>query len=137
MNYSRNFDAWNEEKKSLDAQNLPIRHPKVRYIWYVKLGVNVGFESDGKKKFKRPVLVLAKIGSLYWVVPLTSKLKENAFHYSLKSVSFDDVKNSVVMLSQARVIDVSRFSHEIGRVEKEEFKKIQKKMKSLYFPSFS
>ncbi len=135
----KNFDDWNAEKKDLHNELSPVIYPKVRYIWYVKWGVNIGFESDGKKEFRRPVLVLAKIGSLYWVVPLTSKLKENYFHHTLSSVVFShsEVENSVVMLSQARIIDEKRFIHEIGIIEgKDEFREIQKKMKNIYFPSF-
>lgn len=39
------------------------------------------------------------------------------------------------MLSQARIIDEKRFEESIGTVSKTEFKEIQKKMKSMYFPS--
>ncbi len=113
-----------------------IIYPKARQIWFVKLGINIGFEANGKTDFTRPVLVLAKIGSLYWVVPLTSRLKLNSFHHRLESISFKNIEHSLVMLSQARVVDVKRFQECIGGISKSEFFIIQKKMKKFYFPSF-
>ncbi len=51
--YLKNFDNWNEEKKFLHSGEALKIYLKVRYIWYVKLGVNVGAESDGKKEFRQ------------------------------------------------------------------------------------
>lgn len=70
--YSKNFDLWNEEKKSLHEESS-ILYPKEREIWNLKLGVNIGSEADGKRGFYRPVLILKKFGSMYLVVPMTSK----------------------------------------------------------------
>ncbi len=136
--YIKEFDIWNKEKKELHMSEEIEIYPKPRHIWYAKFGVNIGSESDGKAEFLRPVLVLSKIGSLYWVVPLTSKFKENIFHHTLESVKFEKIEYSLIMLSQARIIDKKRFQERIGKmVSKEEFSEIQKKMKSLYFPSIS
>ena len=142
MAYHKKFEEWGKEKKELHHAEIPVDEngekfsPRMREIIYAKLGVNIGFESDGKKGFTRPVLILAKIGSLYWVAPLTSKLKENFFHHTLTSVNFKNIENSVVMLSQARVIDGKRFKESIGKISRGEFFEIQKKMKNIYFPSF-
>jgi len=84
----------------------------------------------------RPAIVLSKIGSLYWIAPLTTKLKQNIFYHLITSIEFENIENSIIILSQARVIDKKRFQNEIGIIKKDEFKIIQKKMKKLYFPSF-
>jgi len=135
----KNFKKWGEEKERLNISEITSDitkfSPRIREVVYAKFGINIGFEADGKKNFMRPVLILAKIGSMYWVAPLTSKLKENYFHHELLSVKFPTIKHSLVMLYQARIIDEKRCFHKIGEVQKIEFQEIQKKMKSMYFPS--
>lgn len=86
MDFSKNFSEWAFEKKHIHESKPNKIFPKIRHIWYAKIGVNIGNEADGKKEFVRPVLVLAKIGSLYWVAPLTSRFKDNIFHHPLTSV---------------------------------------------------
>ena len=49
----------------------------LREIWFVKMGKNIGHEEDGKNKFLRPVLVIKKVGNLFFTVALTSKGKDN------------------------------------------------------------
>jgi len=134
--FLKDFNSWNLDKQVVHHRAKPVVYPKRRHIYYAKLGVNVGFEVDGKKLFLRPVLILARIGSLFWVAPLTSKFKANIFHYRLNSVSFPNIKDSVVMLSQARIVDKKRIQNELGIISIPEFLTIQKKMKKLYFPSF-
>ena len=78
------FDEWNEEKKELQSQihhqkSLPKEEQKKivyvnnREIWYAKLGMNLGSESNGKKNFRRPMLVIKKVGSMFFVAPMTTK----------------------------------------------------------------
>ena len=133
--YKKEFDEWNNDKKILAFCDNKKVYPKTRHIYYIKLGVNIGFESDGKIRFLRPVLVLAKLGSLFWVVPLTSKRKEGVFYHKITSVSFKGKRSSFIMLTQSRVVDRLRFQNEIGIMKKEEYFEIQKKMMKLYFPS--
>ena len=67
------FNEWNEEKKFLHdiVPKKKSIHP--REIWYVKLGQNIGNEENGKKEFRRPVLVVKRIGNMYFCMPLTTK----------------------------------------------------------------
>jgi hypothetical protein len=56
----KDFDRWNKKKKILnsDAEPLYFREGE---IWWVHLGVNVGYEMDGKQdNFARPVIILRK-----------------------------------------------------------------------------
>jgi mRNA-degrading endonuclease toxin of MazEF toxin-antitoxin module len=89
-------------------------------------------EENGKEDFRRPVLVINRIGGLFFVVPLSTKEKDNKFYYRLTSVDFK--KPSLVMLSQARVIDKKRFMNKIGEISDEEFQKIKKFLRKMYLP---
>jgi mRNA interferase MazF len=68
------FDKWNEEKKYLhsisERKDIFINPGEV---WYIKMGINIGFEQNGKKEFRRPVLVIKKIGNMFLCMPLTTK----------------------------------------------------------------
>jgi mRNA interferase MazF len=50
---------------------------KERDIWWVSIGVNVGFEEDGKhEKFLRPVLILKKFNKeLFLGIPNSDKIQ--------------------------------------------------------------
>lgn len=126
--HHKDFDQWNRQKKALNHKEIQI-FPKVRQIWFVKLGVNVGCEEDGKGEFLRPVIVLAIIGSLCWCVPLTTKHKNKSRFY----LQISD--KSSVLLSQARVLDKRRFVSWVGTVDKKQFQHIQSILKDMYFPN--
>jgi mRNA-degrading endonuclease toxin of MazEF toxin-antitoxin module len=56
------FDRWNTIKKSTDAVDETARlYFREGEIWWVRLGKNIGYETDGKsREFTRPVIVLKK-----------------------------------------------------------------------------
>jgi hypothetical protein len=65
----------------------------------MKLGTNIGYEENGKSGYMRPVLIIKKIGKLYFVLPMTTKGKENnIFYHAIQSIDFG--KPSWVLLSQ-------------------------------------
>jgi len=131
--YQKNFDGWNEEKKKLEENsNQKVFYPKKRQIRYIKLWVNLWFESDGKWKFTRPMLVIKRIGSLFRCIPMTTKNKNNRFHYTLKSIHFKNIISSSLLLSQARIIDYKRFEEMLWYVSQEEFLIIKKLLKDMY-----
>lgn len=47
--YGKDFDKWNKIKKRLNA-NIDSSNPfpKERWVWLCVVGVNVGFEQDGR-----------------------------------------------------------------------------------------
>ena len=56
------FDFRNEEKWILHTRHdVNGFYVQPREIWYVKLGINIGFEQNGKREFQRPVLVIERI----------------------------------------------------------------------------
>ena len=132
------FDAWNNEKKNIHvANNATDFFIKPREIWFTKMGKNIGYEENGKKEFTRPVLVLKKVGNLFFTVALTTKGKEeNKFHYKFVQAHFtgehkDHEDSSFVILSQARVMDKKRFQEKIGYIGTEEFEIIKQKITTL------
>ena len=56
----KDFDRWNKLKKTINSSDEAERvYFHEGDIWWVRLGVNVGFEIDGKHtQFARPVIVL-------------------------------------------------------------------------------
>ena len=98
------------------------------------MGVNIGFEQNGKKEFRRPVLVLKKVGSLFVVLPLTTKLQhckgKNSIYYH-KISTCTTIQVSAVMLSQLKTVDKKRFMHHIGEIDDDELIFIKEKTKEL------
>ena len=133
------FNHWNEEKQNLHFAKLNNVYPKNREIWYTKTGINIGCEENGKKNFLRPVLVLKKVGNLFFVASLTTKGKDNHYFYhkiNAKNFNYQNKKHadtSYIILSQVRVMDKKRFTENIGFVAKKEFAHIQEKLKTILF----
>jgi hypothetical protein len=77
--YIKDFDKWNEVKKSINKedQKIYIRAGEIRWIVF---GVNVGSEIDGKgDSFCRPALIVNVSGSATaLVIPMSSKIKDIA-----------------------------------------------------------
>jgi len=125
----KDFDKWNELKKKINFCKQKF-YIKQREIWSVKMWKNVWFEEDWKwKDFERPVLVLKKIWIMYLCIAMTTQWKNNDFYYKL----WDIEKDSFVILSQAKLFDFKRFHYKIRTLDQNEFIKVQKKLKTLWF----
>jgi mRNA interferase MazF len=127
--YEKDFDGWNELKKQLsDRKKIP--EFKEREVWWCPLGVNLGFEEDGKNKnFERPVLVFRKFNRwLFAGVPLTTKNKNNEFHFRLPC--YKNIDSSVI-LSQARTLSAKRLIRRVRWVEPKVFDEICRKYAEL------
>lgn len=137
MSDEKRFDDWNDNKKAIHFNLWNELFINVRDIWFVKLWVNIWFEENWKKEFKRPVLVLKKVWNLFFVVPLTSKWKiENKFYHKLKTSVFNEKNQkhkdeSFCILSQVKVIDKKRFDEHIWYVWKNEILEIKEKLRDL------
>jgi len=44
----KDFDAWNVKKKLTDTKMSSAPFFKERDIWWMSIGLNVGYEEDGK-----------------------------------------------------------------------------------------
>ena len=133
----KSFDIWNEKKFAIHNSKEDT-FVAVREIWYVSLWNNVGYEEDWKwEDFLRPVVVISKIGNMFFVVPMTTKWKEwSRYYHKIESIDFN--KPSHLILSQSKMIDKKRFVRLVKKWQKissVEFKIIQKKLKDLCLPT--
>jgi hypothetical protein len=78
----KDFDAWNHKKKYINDNQVDrvFFHP--RELWFAHLGLNVGFEQDGRgAEFLRPILVVHKFNNeIFWALPLTRTWKTFPVH---------------------------------------------------------
>ncbi len=98
-------------------------------IWWASLGVNIGYEQNGKNEtFERPVLILKKFSpDVFWMIPLSTKLKNGPFyhHYLFHEETFS------ACLTQIRLISSKRLLRRIGLFPKQDLKEIHTKIKKL------
>lgn len=128
MDMDKEFDQWNEVKKSVHSKpdNFGIHE---REIWWLSLGVNVGVETDGKHSdFERPVLVLRKFNrQMVWILPITSRGKDARFY---EKFLFDD-REYFTVLTQLRTVSTKRFLRKIGMMAQTDFERIKRLMISF------
>ncbi len=126
----KDFDEWNVEKKSLDASGRePFFHE--REIWWCAVCVNIGFEQDGRDKYRRPAVIvkgLSKQTSL--IVPLTTSLNQHPLRIPIGLVNGEEAS---ALLSQIRVIDSKRLVRKIETLEKQKFVAIKQGLQKLLF----
>ena len=129
MSASKDFDTWNREKKRIsNTQHETLYHD--REIWWLSLGVNVGFEQDGTgKEFQRPVLVIKGFSRhVCWVVPLTTSQKKNPYHVSVGVV---DGKSAHAIISQLRLVDTHRFINKVCTLDEELYMDVKNAIRAL------
>ena len=117
---NKDFDKWNVEKKGIDKQE--IRRDLFFYereVWWCKLGVNIGVETDGKNdNYERPVLIIKKFNNaMLWIVPLTSKEKNSPHHMKVAH----EAGVSWICLSQVRTVSTKRLLRKIGMIAEHDF----------------
>lgn len=127
----KEFNIWNEKKKIINNHpDESIVYFKELDIWWCRIGINIGFEQDGKgSSFSRPVLILKKFNQfLFWAIPLSIKLKNNPYY--VQCVGSDKIIRSA-MISQLKLVSSKRLTDKIGIVEKDSFELIKKRIKDL------
>lgn len=129
------FKKWSIEKHTLHNMKLKNFYVNERDVWFVKMGQNIGFEENGKDNFLRPVLVLKKVGNMFFVVPLTRKGKEwHMFYHKFTDIYLENPRyahSSYAILSQVKTIDKRRFFKYTGNVSGKEFVHIKQKLREL------
>jgi mRNA interferase MazF len=100
------------------------QHPKVKEVWWARLGMNIGREVYGKgRDYTRPVLVINSEGSeMCIIVPLTSKLRKNKY---TEVVTTEDGKKHCAMLYQTRAIDKRRLREHVYTLNDAEYSKVE------------
>jgi len=125
---SKKFSEWNELKIQLH-NNKKEQYFKERDIFWVSIGVNIGFEQDGKGEiFSRPVLIVKKYGkNIFFGIPLSTQLKEGSFFFDFEL----DGQKSSALLVQARIYDAKRLENKIEKLSVEDFKRLKIKLGEL------
>jgi len=115
----KNFDAWNERKKTVhrDAQR-PFYH--AREIWWCSVGVNIGNEIDGTgERQDRPVLVICAFNAqTFFGVCLIGHDRQGEYYFPVGSV---DGRKAVANLSQVRLFDTKRLIRKIETLDENTF----------------
>ncbi len=118
----KNFRRWNSLKEELHKKEKII-YFRERDIWWCSLGLNIGFEEDGKNhKFERPVLIIKKFSKdLFWALPTTTQDKKGKYYYRFKNGR----KECSIILSQIRAISSKRLLRKIRKFPPEDFEKVR------------
>ena len=122
----KNFQSWHKEKGGLHEDKIRVFFHE-REVWFASLGVNIGFEQDGRgDRFLRPVVVLRKFNKeVLWCIPLTKNHKNGRYFFSFM---LGDTMSTVI-LSQIRLIDAKRLQYKIGDMSKDDFAQVKEKLK--------
>ncbi len=128
LSYPKDFQNWYLKKKEIHENNK-IPYFYEREIWWCAIGLNVGFEQDGKNfNFERPIVVLKKFNEyILWAIPLTSKQKVGKYYYAF---NFRNTSN-IAILSQLRLISSKRLLRKIGTIPERDFLEIKNIIKNL------
>jgi len=125
---NKNFHKWHEKKKIIQSsEEIPYFYE--REIWWCSIGLNVGYEQDGKNEnFERPILILKKFNKyILWAIPLTSKQKTGKYYFHFNFQGED----SIAILSQLRLISSKRLLRKIGMIQESDFENIRKIIKNF------
>ena len=66
----KNFLKWHKEKEQINStKGTALFHE--REVWWCRVGVNVGFEMDGRgETFERPVVIVKKFNKVNTILVL-------------------------------------------------------------------
>ncbi len=106
------FDIWNEEKKLIhEKKTFAFASPGE--IWWCAIGENVGVEINGKHdNFERPVVIMKAFNTeMLFVIPLTTKQKNNRYYFALAE------GKSWAVLSQARLVSAKRLIRKFSKID--------------------
>jgi mRNA interferase MazF len=129
----KDFDRWNKVKKTVNGADEESRlYFHEGDVWWARVGVNVGYEIDGKHtNFARPVIVLKKYNQYsFLALPLTTAVRANRWRLSIGRVAD---KDAFAVLSQLRNLDSKRLYQKIGHVPPSTLDAIRKEASRMNF----
>jgi mRNA interferase MazF len=129
----KDFDRWNGIKKATDGADETTRlYFREGEVWWVRLGKNIGYETDGKsREFTRPVIILKKYNQYsFLALPLTTSPKPNPYRLPIGIV---DGKQAFATLSQLRNIDSKRLVKKIVHLDGDIVAAIKKEASRVNF----
>lgn len=119
----KNFTEWNSEKTKIHQTSSRVFFHE-REVWWCRIGLNVGYEQDGKgDNFARPAIIFKKFNNeVCWVIPLSTKTKDGKFYIP---VDLGDDTERVAIVSQLRLVDAKRLYQKIGVLNGGDYKRVQ------------
>ncbi len=119
---NKDFKKWHDKKARLHNQSSRVFFHE-REVWWCSLGLNVGFEQDGKGfNFARPVLIFKKFNNeTFWAIPLTTKVKTGRYWFP---VDLKDGTKRTAVLSQVRLVDAKRLYQKMGVLDEAHYQKL-------------
>jgi len=127
--YLIKFIEWAKLKIRIHISEEEPVYFKEKEIWWASLGINIGYEQDGKNEsFERPILVFKKFNEyMLWVLPLTSQDKIGKYYYQFE---YEEKKYSVI-LSQLRTISSKRLLRKIRVFSEDDFNNVRNRIKEI------
>ncbi len=113
----KNYDAWNELKKEIDARPYG-PYCKKGEVWWCCFGLNIGSEQDGKNEwFERPVLVIKVLNRETVIcIPLSSIISPGKDGIE---ISYDG-KSNFALFQHVKTLSTKRFTRQISRLDKDQ-----------------
>lgn len=135
MIYTKDFDGWNTRKQNINNTLLSSPYFKERDVWWLAIGINIGYEEDGKSRaFSRPVLIIKKFNSnLFLGIPLSTKVKSSPYYVTIR---FKD-RSVSAMISQIRAFSSKRLLGKMGILENPSYQRIMQEISENIFSPFT
>ena len=74
---NQNYNQWNVLKKEINFTYRKTHYPKIREIWWINIGLNMGSKIYGKtNQYTRPVLIIKIHKNIFIALPISSKIKK-------------------------------------------------------------
>lgn len=130
---TKDYSDWHKKKSALDERkDIDIIFFREKEVWWVALGLNIGFEQDGKgTEFRRPILIVKKFNKYaVLAVPLTTKIK-NGNKYYVSCDMMGDTLPRMAIISQVRLVDTKRFIDKLGVASEDSFHQIKNAIKAM------
>ena len=124
----KDFDGWNEIKKQTNESTFT-DFVHTREVWWCSLGINIGFEQDGKHdSFERPILVLRKFNkNVVLAIPLTTRVKKNPYHVTF----MHERQEYSALISQIQLVSTKRLKRRMYRMDSTIFKNIRDAVRAM------
>lgn len=126
----KDFQPWHNKKTVIDHGDTPHVFFHEREVWWCSIGLNVGFEQDGRgEKFARPVLVFKKFNKeVFWALPISTRIKTGRFY---SPIGLEDDVPRVAIISQLRLMDAKRLIGKTGTIDQRNYQEIKKAIINL------
>ena len=113
-----NFLNWHHKKEIIHNESFRPFFQE-RDIWWCSIGLNVGYEQNGKgEDFGRPIIIFRKFSNeVFWGIPLTTKIHSGKFYIP---VNLEDKIARVATLSQLKLMDGKRLYQKMGFLNKKD-----------------